>query len=151
MIVYYKCGYSRKPLIGQMSRNTLLVDIITVRNVVAARPGTATAADGTHPTGMHSCYRPQRSWGKVMFLQASVILLTGGGYLTPPPGADPLRDQTLPFPPEQTPPGTRPPDQTPPRSRTPPDQTPPSHKGDFSMSKSFYTLSKDWETAFWSS
>ena len=64
----------------------------------------ATAADGTHPTGMHSCwsradvfqsmsptslceqkiwiyhiYRPQRSWGKVMFLQASVILLTGGG------------------------------------------------------------------------
>ena len=22
-------------------------------------PGTATAADGTHPTGMHSCYRPQ--------------------------------------------------------------------------------------------
>ena len=24
-------------------------------------------------------YRPQRSWGKVMFLQASVILLTGGG------------------------------------------------------------------------
>ena len=23
-------------------------------------------------------YRPQRSWGKVMFLQASVILLTGG-------------------------------------------------------------------------
>ena len=24
-------------------------------------------------------YRPQRSWGKVIFLQASVILLTGGG------------------------------------------------------------------------
>ena len=24
-------------------------------------------------------YHPQRSWGKVMFLQASVILLTGGG------------------------------------------------------------------------
>ena len=23
-------------------------------------------------------YRPQQSWGKVMFLQASVILLTGG-------------------------------------------------------------------------
>ena len=31
-----------------------------------------------HPTGMQSCYRLQRSWGKVMFLQASVILLTGG-------------------------------------------------------------------------
>ena len=26
-----------------------------------------------------SFYRPQRSWGKVMFLQASVILFTGGG------------------------------------------------------------------------
>ena len=25
-----------------------------------------------------TCYRPQRSWAKVMFLQASVILLTGG-------------------------------------------------------------------------
>ena len=25
-------------------------------------------------------YRPQRSWGKVMFLQASVILLLGGRY-----------------------------------------------------------------------
>ena len=24
----------------------------------------ATAADGTHPTGMHSCYRPQRSCGQ---------------------------------------------------------------------------------------
>ena len=24
------------------------------------------------------CYRPQRSWGKVIFSQASVILLTGG-------------------------------------------------------------------------
>ena len=37
----------------------------------------ATAADGRHPTGMHSCYHPQRSWGKVMFLQVSVILSTG--------------------------------------------------------------------------
>ena len=26
-------------------------------------------------------YRPQRSWGKVMFLHASVILFTGGGWL----------------------------------------------------------------------
>ena len=55
---------------------------------------------------------PQRSWGKVMFLQASVILLTGGclpqcmlGY---PPGADsPLGADTpleqTPHPPEQTP------------------------------------------------
>ena len=26
-----------------------------------------------------SCYRPQRSWGKVMFLHVCVILFTGGG------------------------------------------------------------------------
>ena len=31
-------------------------------------------------------YRPQRSWGKVMFLQASVILLTGGGWSRVPGG-----------------------------------------------------------------
>ena len=30
-------------------------------------------------------YRPQRSWGKVLFLQASMILLTAGGD-PPPPG-----------------------------------------------------------------
>ena len=36
-------------------------------------PGTRKAS-GTHPTGTFSCYHPQRSWGKVMFLQASVIL-----------------------------------------------------------------------------
>ena len=54
-------------------------------------------------------YRPQQSWGKVMFLQASVILLTGGGGsasvhagIPPPPGADtptktrrpPLKEKT---------------------------------------------------------
>ena len=56
---------------------------------------------------MLSCYRLQRSWGKVMFLQASVILLTGGGYLTR-------------YPPDQVPlgPGTPPWDQVnPPRTR----------------------------------
>ena len=36
-------------------------------------------ADGLHPNGLLSCYRPQRSWGKVIFSQASVILFTGGG------------------------------------------------------------------------
>ena len=35
-------------------------------------------AGGTHPTGMLSSYRPQRSWAKVIFLHLSVILLTGG-------------------------------------------------------------------------
>ena len=94
----------------------------------------------------------KRSWAKVMFLQASVILLTEGlsasvhaGIPTPPgsrhpPRADP-REQTPPWsrhhpeadiPWEQTPPGAdthR--EQTPPRSRHPPgadtpwEQTPP--------------------------
>ena len=74
----------------------------------------ATAVGGTHPTGMHSCksdirtqiiyYHPQQSWGKVMFLKASVILSTGGsasvhaGIPLPPgtrhpPGADPPRTE----------------------------------------------------------
>ena len=42
-------------------------------------------------------YRPQRSWGNVMFLQVSVILLTGGGVVclsacwdTPPVADTPL-------------------------------------------------------------
>ena len=81
-------------------------------------------------------YRPQRSWGKVMFLQVCVILFTGGGgeYLTryPPRGpGTPPRDQVHPpgtryTPRDQVhPPGTRytPPwDQVhPPRTRyTPP-------------------------------
>ena len=43
---------------------------------------TTTAADGTHPTGMHSCYRLQGNWGKVMFLHVCVILFTGGGVLS---------------------------------------------------------------------
>ena len=65
-------------------------------------------------------YRPQRSWAKVMFLQASVILLTGGGCLPQcmlghPPSRHPPWKQT---PPEQTPhPSRHPP---PPRSRHPP-------------------------------
>ena len=42
-------------------------------------------AGGTHPTGMFSCYRPQRSCGKVMFLHLSVILFTGGGVWQTPP------------------------------------------------------------------
>ena len=48
---------------------------------------------------------PQRSWGKVMFLQASVILLTGGGGLPQcmlgyhPPGSIPPRWEQSPPPP----------------------------------------------------
>ena len=72
---------------------------------------------------MHFYYRPQRNWVKVMFLQASVILSTGGlqqgnppplarrpprqgdppWEQTPPPGADPPWDQP-PSPRDQTPP-----------------------------------------------
>ena len=54
-------------------------------------------------------YRPQRSWAKVMFLQASVILSTGGClWQVDPLGGRPPQDQTLA-------PGTRPP-----RTRHPP-------------------------------
>ena len=48
-------------------------------------------------------HRPQRSWGKVMFLQVSVILSTGGEYLTWPKGCTWSRGGTWPG----TPPGTR--------------------------------------------
>ena len=84
-------------------------------------------------------YRPQRSWGKVMFLQASVILLTGGrGVVSAsvhagihPPEQTPPQEQTCPpsrHPPEQTlPPGAdNPQEQTPPSwSRCPPQSRPP--------------------------
>ena len=72
-------------------------------------------------------YRLQRSWAKVMFLQASVILSTGGGlpqcmlgyhHHPPPPGADT---------PRSTPPGTRhPPWEQTLRSRHPPGSRNPS-------------------------
>ena len=67
-------------------------------------------------------YRPQRSWGKVMFLQASMILLTGGVCLSacwdiPPRSRHPHPRADSPPPQEQTPP---------PQSRLPPqEQTPP--------------------------
>ena len=81
----------------------------------------------------HFCH-PQRSWGKVMFSQACVILFTGGGVSasvhagTPPqeqtpPRADPTPQSRHPpradTPPEQTPPQSRHPEQTPPRVDTP--------------------------------
>ena len=89
-------------------------------------------------------YRPQRSWAKVMFLQASVILSIGGGSASvhagmpaPPDQADPPGTSKPPPPTRQIPPpapgrppGTRDPPpqtrQTPPRPETPPQtrQTP---------------------------
>ena len=74
-------------------------------------------------------YRPQRSWGKVMFSQACVILFTGGclpqcmlGYH--PPGADPPGSRHIPR--ADTPLGADTPwEQTHPQEQTPPwDQTP---------------------------
>ena len=46
-------------------------------------------AGDTYTTVMLSCYRPQWSWGKVMFLHMSVILFMGGGVWADPLGADP--------------------------------------------------------------
>ena len=88
----------------------------------------------SHDSG--NFYRPQRSWAKVMFLQASVILLTWGGVCLSacwdahPPGADtPLGADT---PRTRHPPGTRHPhgadtpgSRHPPRADTPWEQTPP--------------------------
>ena len=63
----------------------------------------ATAADGTHPTGMYSCFigflPPANAvWGKVIFLHLSVILFTGGSTCagtplagTPQAGTPPRR------------------------------------------------------------
>ena len=76
-------------------------------------------------------YRPQRSWGKVMFLQASVILLTGGVCLsacwdtttTPPLKQTPPRRAYTPHG-ADIPPGADPPDQAPPSwEQTPPPQS----------------------------
>ena len=73
---------------------------------------TATAAVGTHPTEMYSCYRPQTKFAKVMFLHMSVILSTGGGgeYLgryTPPDQVHPPGTRYTPLGPGTPPePGT---------------------------------------------
>ena len=52
-------------------------------------------------------YRPQRSCGKIMFSQASVILFTGGGVSDRPLGQNPLSRHTpgqTPYPWADTPP-----------------------------------------------
>ena len=77
------------------------------------------------------CYRPQRSWAKVIFSQACVknsVHRGGEGVCVSacwdtPPGTRPPQppDQADP-PPDQTPPGTR---HTPPRSGRPPGTRPP--------------------------
>ena len=76
-------------------------------------------------------YRPQRSWGKVMFLHVSVILFTGGSASVlagiphpprdqaPPPGADTLWSRPPWRPPRSRSPRTRHPWSRPPRTRHP--------------------------------
>ena len=91
---------------------------------------------------MYAHYRPQRSWGKVIFSQACVILFTGGGGLPqcmlgyhppdqPPRSCThPLGAQTSPrsrHPGSIHPPGAdTPPEQTPSSRHLPPEQTPPT-------------------------
>ena len=67
-------------------------------------------------------YRPQRSWGKVMFSQACVILFTGGVCLSACWDTTPRTRHPLPQ--EQTPQGTPPPGVDPPEW-TPWEQTSP--------------------------
>ena len=86
------------------------------------------------------CYRPQRSWGKVIFSQASVILLMGCVCSRGWCGADTPLEQTHPLeqtsptradtpradtPRADTPRSRHPCEQTPPWSRHPQEQTPP--------------------------
>ena len=79
---------------------------------------------------MEHIYRPQRSWAKVMFLQVSVILSTGGGSASVHAGIPPPWEQTPPRsrpPRDQAPPTTEPPGaDTRPGPGTPRDQTPQS-------------------------
>ena len=74
-------------------------------------------ADGQYWRPVQIYYRPQRSWAKVMFLQAFVILSTGGGMVCLSACWDttPL-EQT---PPEQIPPGADTPWADTPQSRHP--------------------------------
>ena len=101
---------------------------------------TTTAADGTHPSGMHSCYRPQRSCGQGNIFTPVCHSVHRGGSASMHAGIPPPLDQTPPWD-QAAPPRIRPPprDQAdppqirpplgpgrPPRTRqTPPDQTPP--------------------------
>ena len=66
-------------------------------------------------------YRPQRSWAKVMFLQASVILSTGGfsSRENTPPGRETPRQENPPQ--DENPPARRPPWEENPPGGDPPD------------------------------
>ena len=81
-----------------------------------------------------------KSWAKVMFLQASVILSTGGGCLPQCMLGYHLREQT---PPQSRPPGSRHPI-LPPQSRPPWEQTPLSREADASIRSI-----SSWYTSYW--
>ena len=97
-----------------------MLRIISLALMLAAH--TSHPVELSLPNLLQYIYRPQRSWGKVIFSQACVILFTGGCMLGCPPGAD--------TPPGvDTPPGSRHPSWSrhPPGADTPPrEQTPPS-------------------------
>ena len=70
-------------------------------------PQFATAVDSTHPIGMHSCYHPKWSWGKVIYFYMCLWFSSWGegsaplhaGIHRPPPGTrgrHPHREQTNP-------------------------------------------------------
>ena len=99
-------------------------------------------------------YRPQRSWGKVMFLHESVILFTGGsaplhaGIHTPPgPGTPhPLGPDTPPGTRHTSPlgPGT-PQDQAPPWDQVPPrTMHPPRHSACWEI-----WATSGWYASYW--
>ena len=79
----------------------------TRSSYTAARPSSTC---NIHQTMFLLYYRPQRSWAKVMFSQASVILSTGGSASV---------HAGIPSPWEQTPPRDQTPDHAPPRTRPP--------------------------------
>ena len=82
----------------------------------------ANTAPARHKSQREYFYRPQRSWAKVIFLQASVILSTGGVSASVDAGIPPPRSR---HPPGSRHPGSRhPPEQTPTGADTPPKETP---------------------------
>ena len=102
-----------------------------------------------------ACYRPQRSWAKVMFLQACVCPQGGGVSASVHAGIPPgSRHPPL----EQTPPLTRPPrtrhppgpgttplDQAPPRTR----HTPPLRESDCSIRLTSGRYASYWNAFLW--
>ena len=112
--------------------------LLLLRYIPAGQQQIQNFPDGV-PTRKTDYYRPQQSWAKVMFLQASVILSTGGVCLsacldtTPPESRHPPRSRPprtrLPgsrHPLGADPPGSRHPlGPEPPGSRHPPGTRPP--------------------------